>query len=55
MVEIAKAPVPSAVALMPELPSSVDDFFARMLAKQPAERFPDAATAKEAFMEIGAP
>ena len=55
MVEIVKAPVPSAVALVPELPSSVDDFFARMLAKQPAERFPDAATAKEAFMKIGAP
>jgi protein kinase-like protein/KAP-like P-loop domain-containing protein len=53
--DITRAPVPSAVALVPELPQAIDAFLARMLAKQPAERFPDARSAKEAFMAADSP
>jgi len=51
---ILEAPVPSAVALAPELPARSDDFFARMLAKDANDRFADALTAKQAFMSLGA-
>ncbi len=52
--DILTAPVPSAVALEPELPAAADAFFTRMLAKQPSERYPDAMQAKQAFVAIGA-
>ncbi|MEO7002104.1 MAG: FHA domain-containing protein, partial [Ktedonobacterales bacterium] len=40
-------PIPSAVALRPDLPASVDAFFQRALAKRPADRF----QSPQAFVE----
>jgi hypothetical protein len=51
--KILNAPVPSAIALVPQLPAQTDAFFVRMLAKKPEDRFADAASARQAFMDIG--
>jgi hypothetical protein len=53
MLDIVQAPIPSAVALVPDLPPAIDAFFARMLAKQAGDRFADAIGAKQAFMALG--
>jgi serine/threonine-protein kinase len=53
MHDILIAPVPSAIAIVPELPLLIDRFFEQMMAKQPENRFRDAATAKQFFMALG--
>jgi len=54
MHDIAVAPVPSAIGIVPELPLQTDGFFEQMMAKQPESRFGDAGTAKKIFMSLGA-
>jgi len=51
MTQHVKAPIPSISALRSGLPPSLDRYFARALAKAPAERFPDAASMLAAFQQ----
>lgn len=51
MTQHVKAPIPSISALRSGLPPSLDRYFARALAKTPAERFPDAASMLAAFRQ----
>jgi ABC-type branched-subunit amino acid transport system substrate-binding protein len=48
-----KEPPPSAVALRPELPSTVDTAFARALAKEPGDRFGSCADFVDALRSTG--
>lgn len=47
--KVMSKPVQRPQILNPEIPASVDAFVMRLLAKEPADRFPDAASALEAL------
>ncbi|MEM9694666.1 MAG: protein kinase, partial [Myxococcota bacterium] len=49
---ITRSPHPSPRQFVEELPASVDTFFARALAKDPADRFDSASALSDAFTEI---
>ncbi len=51
-VQICTEPPPSVTSFVPELPTQLDAFFERALAKDPAQRFQSARELAQAFAEI---